>query len=187
MTLIHTYKLQTKKTKKKLQFTQEMHKKREVQRMYQVNLPRTRGTWQKLLESQYRLAGIRAKKRTHHKDSRAKIIPRRRGSWIPPWCYSFINVSPNVARNARVDDDGKSETIDYTISHLIRKTNRFHKKKDIKNIKRGTYSMDPKQQNDVDSDDSSGETPAPHNAPTFLARRQIERKQKKKRHHSMRC
>ena len=41
---LDSHKFQTKKKKKKLQFSQEMHQKREVQRMYQVNLPRTRGT-----------------------------------------------------------------------------------------------------------------------------------------------
>ena len=43
--------------------------------MYQVNLPRTRGTWRQLFESQYYLAGIRAKKRTHHKIAVQKLSP----------------------------------------------------------------------------------------------------------------
>ena len=88
-----------------------------------------------MLESQYYLAGIRAKQRTHHQDSGAKIIPRRKdlGSLRDVIRLSMSLPTLRETRASMTRASPKPSII-YTISHLVRKTNRFHQKKnrDIK-------------------------------------------------------
>ena len=99
---------------------------------------------------------VTRKQRTHHEASDVLSISPKM-SCIPPWCYSLINVSPNLTPNVRVDDgDGKSWTIYHTMSYERQRV--FSKKRThvSYHLKRGRFSIYPQLQHGVDLDEKKG-------------------------------
>ena len=99
------------------QFTQDEYKNEKDKKC--TCLPREPDDRHRLVsqKSQYYLMGIRANQRTHNRayvqsstvtGQRGVSLFKEKRYWIPLGLHSFIGVYPNLERNVRVDNDGKT-------------------------------------------------------------------------------